>query len=239
MYYKARQSTRTDVNQLKNEIIRKSYSNKPTAKIEKIEPVDGLDTPARKIEDTIKETAGITILVKRAAKKPWIAEETLKLADEKRTLKQTKDVSKGESQQYKNLCKQIKKVARQDKEHWIQQQCEEVKKGGNTRQAYSLIKMLRREFFPRLNPIRDQDGKILQSQKEIIERWTVYCDNLYKYHREGNNMIRDLKRITLTSTEEPQDILYSEVEEAIGSLKKNKIPGSDRITTEMLQAGGE
>ena len=87
MYYKAHQSTRTDVSQLKNEIIRKCYSNELAAKIEKIESVNDLDEHARKIEDAVKETAGATIPVKRVAKKPWISEETLRLADEKRKLK--------------------------------------------------------------------------------------------------------------------------------------------------------
>ena len=93
MYYKAHQSVRTDVDQLKNEIIRKSYSNKLTEKKEKISPVDDLDVHARKIEDTIKETAVTAMPVKRAAKKAQISEETLKSADEKRTLKQTKSAS--------------------------------------------------------------------------------------------------------------------------------------------------
>ena len=82
MYYKTHQSTRNDVNQLKKEIIR-SYSNKPTAKIEKIEPVDDLDAYARKIEDSIKETADTAMLVKRPAKKPWISEQMLRFKDEK------------------------------------------------------------------------------------------------------------------------------------------------------------
>ena len=128
MYYKAHQSTRTDVSQLKHEIIRKCYSNELAAKIEKIESVNDLDEHARKIEDAIRQTASTIILVKRAAKKPWISEETLKLADEKRKLKETKDASKERSQQYKNLCKEVKKAVRQDKERWIQQQCEEVEK---------------------------------------------------------------------------------------------------------------
>ena len=80
---------------------------------------------------------------------------------------------------------------------------------------------------------------MLQSQEEITERWTVYCDKLYKDHGESNNMVRDLKRMTPTSTEEPQDILYSEVEEEIFLLKNNKIPGPDGIIAEMLKAEGK
>ena len=52
-------------------------------------------------------------------------------------------------------------------------------------------------------------------------------------------MARDLKKITPTGTEEPHNILYSEVEEAIRTLKRNKSPGSNGITAEMIQEGGE
>ena len=52
-------------------------------------------------------------------------------------------------------------------------------------------------------------------------------------------MTKDLKMITPISTEEPQNILYSEVEEAIRTLKRNRSPGSDEITAKMIQAGEE
>ena len=52
-------------------------------------------------------------------------------------------------------------------------------------------------------------------------------------------MARDLEMIAPTSIEEAQNILYSEVEEAIRTPKRNKSPGSDGITAEMIQAGGE
>ena len=52
-------------------------------------------------------------------------------------------------------------------------------------------------------------------------------------------MTKDLKMITPTSTEKPQNILYSEIEEAIRTLKRNKSPGYDEITAEMIQAGEE
>ena len=77
----------------------------------------------------IKKAAETAIPASRSAKRPWISEETLKLADEKRALKQTRNASAQKEQQYKGLCKKVKKSARQDKERWIQQQCEEIEKG--------------------------------------------------------------------------------------------------------------
>ena len=65
---------------------------------------------------SLKKTAEATIPATRSAKKPWISEETLKLADEKRTLKLTKNASIRKEQDYKDICKKVKKLARQDKE---------------------------------------------------------------------------------------------------------------------------
>jgi hypothetical protein len=52
-------------------------------------------------------------------------------------------------------------------------------------------------------------------------------------------MVKELEEITPINDEDPQDILYCEVQEAIRTLKKNKSPGSDGITSKMLKAGGE
>ncbi|CAF5052076.1 unnamed protein product, partial [Rotaria magnacalcarata] len=207
-----------------------------------IEPTCSLEEHAKKIEQAIKITVEATVPAKRTTKKPWISEETLKLADEKRRLKQLRNVSLEYTQQYKGLCKKVKRSARQDKEHWIQDQCEQAEKGlniGNTREAYDLIKMLRKEFVPRLNVIRNQEGTMLQTNDDIKRRWTQYCSSLYKDPGGGNGMIKELVDIEPPEDEVHQDILYSEVQTAINSLKRNKSPGSDGITAEMLQAGGE
>ena len=87
--------------------------------------------------------------------------------------------------------------------------------------------------------IEDQDSTILQFQNEIILQWGRYCSSLYKDHRGGDSLGRDLKKIIPASTEEPQNTLHTEVEETISRIKRNKSPGTDEITTEMIQAGGE
>jgi hypothetical protein len=80
---------------------------------------------------------------------------------------------------------------------------------------------------------------MLQSKEDIKQRWTQYCSSLYKDPGGGDGMVKELEDIAPPENDDPQDILYSEVEEAIRALKRNKSPGSDGITAEMLQAGGE
>ena len=242
MYKKPQQCCRVDVNRLRDEKIRQSYSATLMKNMETIEPTCNLEDHANKLRQAIKNAVEETVPAKRTTRKPWISDETLKLADEKRKQKQLRNVSPEYTQQYKGLCRKVKRSARQDKEYWIQDQCEQAEKGlniGNTREAYGLIKMLRKEFVPRLNVIRNQEGTMLQTNDDIKRRWTQYCSSLYKDPGGGDGMVKELDDIAPPVNEDPQDILYSEVQAAIISLKRNKSPGSDGVTAEMLQAGGE
>jgi hypothetical protein len=245
MYKKPQQCYRVDVDRFKDEKIRQSYSTTLAKNMEGIEPTCNLEVHANKIRQAIQNAVEKTVPAKRKTKKPWISEATLKLADEKRKLKQIKNVSTEYTQRYKDSCRKVKVSARQDKEHWIQDQCEQAEKGlniGNTREAYSLLKMLRKEFVPRINVIRNQQGTMLQSKDDIKQRWTQYCSSLYKDPGGGDGMVKELEDIAPPGDDDDddtQDILYSEVQTAIRALKKNKSPGSDGITAEMLQAGGE
>ena len=125
----------------------------------------------------------------------------------------------------------------------MQEQYTEIDKGlrvGNTRKAYSLIKTLKKkDFAPRLNILRSHDGNLLQSKEAIKKRWTQYCSNLYKDNGGGDILIKELEQISPPIQQESHDILLSEVEQAIQSLKKNKSPGLDGIQAELLQSGEE
>ena len=88
--YKTQHRIRIDVSQLENDKTRECYSKKLGNDITKIAPAENLEEHAKKIETAIKKAAEATIPASRRTKKPWISEETLELADEKRTLKQTK-----------------------------------------------------------------------------------------------------------------------------------------------------
>ena len=99
MHNKMQHRTRIDTSQLKSQRIRECYSKKLANDIAKIDLAENLEEHAKKIEAAIKKAAEATIPVSRSAKKPWISEETLKLADEKRALKQTRNASAQKEQQ--------------------------------------------------------------------------------------------------------------------------------------------
>ena len=116
LYNKIQHRIIIHVSQLKNDKIRECYSKKLANDIAKIDLEENLEEHAKKIETSIKIAAEATIPASRRTKKPWISEDTLKLADEKRALKQTKNASPQKEQKYRDLCKKVKKSARQDKE---------------------------------------------------------------------------------------------------------------------------
>ena len=105
------------MNQLKNEKVNKCYNKKLANEIAKIDPTENLEEHARKTEVATERTAKRTIFDRRSAMEPWIFEETLK---------HTKNASTQKEQQYEDLCKKVKKSARQEKERWAKEQYEGI-----------------------------------------------------------------------------------------------------------------
>ena len=108
-----RQSYRFDVSRLKDEKTRQSYSATLTKNMKSITSPCNLEEHSAKIVEAIKNAAKSTIPSRRVPKRPWISGETLKLPDEKRRLKQMKNVSKKYEEAYKDFCKKVKKSTRQ------------------------------------------------------------------------------------------------------------------------------
>ena len=72
--------------------------------------------------------------------------------------------------------------------------------------------------------------------RQILNRWTEYCSELYNYKTNGDPSVLNCPQ---TDTEDDQPILCREVEAAVQSLKKGKSARVDDIAAELVQAGGE
>ena len=88
----------------------------------------------------------------------------------------------------------------------------------------------------KVTTVQDRSGKCLTEERHILNRWTEYCSELYKYKANGDPSVLNC---TKTDTEDDHPMLHREVEAAVQSLKKGKSAGVNNIPAELVQAGEE
>jgi hypothetical protein len=146
-------------------------------------------------------------------------------------------------EEYRRKCNEVRKVARTGKENWLQEQCSNIKQHyghHRTHETYKLLKKISRSWQPKMASIRNKDGKVLQDEEEIKNRWTVYCRTLYQNQGTNEDIVSELEKLAPPPLEDKNDsILHEEVLSAIKRLKPRKSTGTDEIAGEMIQAGGE
>ena len=84
--------------------------------------------------------------------------------------------------------------------------------------------------------VQDRSGKCLTEEREILNRWTEYCTELYNHKANEDPSVLDCPQ---TDTVDDYPILRKEVEAAMQSLKKGNSAGVDNIPGELVQADGE
>ena len=84
--------------------------------------------------------------------------------------------------------------------------------------------------------VQNRSGKCHTEERQILNRWTEYCSELYNYKANGDPSILNCPQ---TDTEDDHPILCKEVEAVVQSLKKGRSAGVDNIPAELIQAGGE
>ena len=125
------------------------------------------------------------------------------------------------------------------KENWMGEQCSEIEENmrkNNSKRAYQLVKDLTTVKQGKATTVQDCSGKCLTEERQILNRWTEYCSELYNHKADGDPSVLNY---TQTDTEDDHPILRREVEAAVQSLKKGKSGGVDNILAELVQAGGE
>ena len=84
--------------------------------------------------------------------------------------------------------------------------------------------------------VQDRSRKCLKDERQILNRWTEYCSELYNHKATGEPSVLNCPH---TDTGDDHPILRKEVEAAVQSLKKGKSAGIDNIPADLVQAGGE
>ena len=135
---------------------------------------------------------------------------------------------------YREIKKKDQNRDEDAEETWIQGQCQEVEaclRKNNSKKAYQLVKDLTTEKQGKSTTIQDKSVKCLTEENEILNRWTEYCSDLYKYETDGDPIVLDCRQIP---DEEHHPILWEEVEVAVKVLKMGKSAGVDSIPSELV-----
>ena len=122
-----------------------------------------------------------------------------------------------------------KKCTEKAKENWIGKQCSEIEENlrkNNSNRAHQPVKDLTTVKQGKATTVQDCSGKCLTEERQILNRWTEYCSELYNHKANGDPSVLNW---TQADTEDDHPILRREVEAAVQSLKKGKSAGVDNI----------
>ena len=157
-------------------------------------------------------------------KNKWMTDHILQLMEQRRT-------KKSNPSEYKSINKVIRRECAEAKEKWLNEQCIEIenKLNINTRLAHQKINEITgKSRCSSSSCIKSKNGTILMEKQEILNRWSEYTEELFEDNRPTKPIIK--KNI------EGPPIMKDEVKNAIKTMKNNKAPGPDGITSEMIQS---
>ena len=90
-------------------------------------------------------------------------------------------------------------------------------KKNNSKRLYQLMKDLATVKHGKATTAQDRSGKCLTEEREILNRWTEYCTELYNHKTNGVPSVLDCPQ---TDTEDDHPILRKEMEAAVQSRRK-------------------
>ena len=154
------------------------------------------------VTETVSEILG----KQRQKKKPWVTAEILDMCDKRRELRK-KRLEPEVSEKYKEVNNTIKRYMKKAKENWIGEQRSEIGENlrkNNSKRAYQFVKDLTTVKRGKATIVQNRSGKGLTEVRQILNRWTEYCSELYNYKA---NRDPSVPNCTQTDTEDDHPVL--------------------------------
>src|SRR6218665_1314285 len=158
---------------------------------------------------------------------PWITREVLELSDKRRDIRKVKDHNEENRKRYKEITKEIRKKSKRCKEKWIEGKCQEIEDTNgmvHTGKLFQVAREICGTVNTRLASMKNKEGKPLDNQREIKERWKQHYEDLYNEGNPADDTV--LEELPASNGHEQMlDIMEKEVEVAIKNLKRRKHQG--------------
>ena len=183
------------------------------------------------VNDAAKEHHGH----KKRQRTDWISPQSREL------IKKRKESRASLDDEYRDLNRQTRASLRNDKKAWyskIADDLELASKNNNMREVYQKKNILIGKSSMSATQIRDSSGNVIKDEASRLQRWAEYFEGLLNAG-EPEELI-DFSSYTPTeeidiSQDSPS---RDELDKAISLLKRNKAPGIDNISPELLKDGG-
>ncbi|CAG2216043.1 unnamed protein product [Mytilus edulis] len=164
--------------------VRKAFLIELKNKFQRLDELEDIETFWEGITKCYQETATNTIGYKERGHRPWISNESWKLEDERRQLKEKTNNSRSErvknslNVEYSDKDKKIKKSLTNDKKQWTDNLIEEVAITVIMKTVYEVTRTICNEKKKPLQIIKDKSGNLLSNHEEkLLKRWTEHFKN--------------------------------------------------------------
>jgi hypothetical protein len=171
-------------------------------------------------------------------------DSTWKRVEERKKIKMKLESTKSErlkhkrQQEFKEMDREVKKSAREDKRKWIEEkeaEAEEVAGNGRSSDLYKIIKTIGGKKKRQTAGVKDKQGVLKTEKIEQMARWAEHFDETL--NRENppypvtENKIGQVETIEIININE---FTPNEVKNAIKKMKSAKTPGFDGVSAEIL-----
>jgi hypothetical protein len=187
--------------------------------------------------DSAKEITG----VQKKERNDWFNDEFMEIISEKNRArnKYLNRNTRVNREDYEEKRSEARNLFKKKKKELLKKKIEEIK-GPNekklTRKFYTGIKEINRPYQSESVVIKDEYGKPITEQKEILNRWKQYFESLLQTE------IEPIEKESEREVEEVEQEMYEptldEVRYIIQGMKNGKAPGIDTITAELIKNAG-
>ena len=194
---------------------------------------------------TAKKVCGTKIINERRKQTRWWNEEIkrevkLKKQSWQRYLSAGTDADYRRYKEQRGKVKEMVKRAKQQSWEEFGERME-TDRLGNQKLFYKVLKNLRKGKRYRNRFIKSEDGKVLDEEDDIMERWKRYFEDMLNKKQTDHVVIEEINEGEEQLGEEIREldeIKVEEVKDSIRLLKRGKTAGHDGITAEMLKNMG-
>ena len=241
-----------DIIRLKDPIISKRFQIAISNRYDPLRDLNGqnIDEKWRKFKDNLIECANKEIGRRRGKNRErWIQQPTWKLIDRRKQEKQKRDQTNDEALRreigirYRVLDKQVKRSCRRDRREWFEERGKAAQDAASRNDQKTLYRIVRELSNTNSNnsnvPVKDTNGNVLVSDEDQEIRWVEHFKSVLNQSPPIDPFIIEKATQDNPLSIKIEDIKLEEVKQVITSLKRNKAPGSDEISSELLKHGGK